>query len=85
MTAEMPQISTFINFIGRYIQAISNIDLDLAQKLAFITIKKYQKFVGQVEIKLNWLHDQFLVITSFMKHLSRVYNKKKITKNRNTR
>ena len=36
---------------------MSNADMDAAKKLGQTGIKKYWRRAGQVEMKLDWLHD----------------------------
>ena len=36
-------------------------------------------------MELDWLHDWILVLATLMRHLHRVYNNEKITKNSNIR
>ena len=36
---------------------ISNADLDAAKELELTSINKYWRRAGQVEIKLDWLHN----------------------------
>ena len=64
---------------------MSDANLDVAKKLGLTGIKKYWKRVSQVEIKLDWLHNCIPALVTFVKHLRRVYNNKKIDQNINVR
>lgn len=55
--AKMAQVSSFVNFIQRYKQAMSKTNMNVAKKLRLIRVKKYKKRTGQVEIELNQLHN----------------------------
>lgn len=58
-----------------------NTNLVIARKLELTSIKKDQRYVGQVKIELDWLYDWIPALTIFVEHLCRKYNNKKITKN----
>lgn len=62
--AKVAQILSSINLTGRYNQTINNIDLDIVKKLGLIRIMKYQRCIGQVEIKLDWLYDKIFVLAT---------------------
>lgn len=57
---------------------MSNIDMNIVQKLRQTGVKKGWKYVGQIEIILDWLHAQFPVLAIFVRHSQKAYNKKKI-------
>ena len=83
--AEMAQVLSLIDLAKKYIWAISNIDIDTAKKLRLTGIKKYWRRVRQVKIELYWLNDWIPALATFVRHLHRVYNNKKVTKNMNVR
>lgn len=66
--AKMPQVSSFVNLARRYIWAISNADLDLDKKLGLTGIKKYWKYIKQVKLELNCLHDWISAMAIFVKY-----------------
>lgn len=55
-----------------------NFDINIAKKLELIGVKKYQKYIGQVEIELNQRHNWIQVLAIFVKYLCKVYNNKKM-------
>lgn len=57
---------------------MNNSDLDVTKKQRLIGIKKYQRYVGQIEIKFDQLYDQILVLAIFLKNLHKVYDNKKV-------
>lgn len=57
MLAEVAQVLSPINFVGKYKWAISNANPDKAKELVLTNIKKYWGCTGQVEIALDWLYD----------------------------
>lgn len=77
--AKMAQTSSLVNITGRYKQKINNIDLNAAKKLGLTGVKKYQRCIGQFEIKLDWLYNQILVLAIFVRHLYRIYGNNKVT------
>lgn len=64
---------------------MSNADLNVAKKLGLTSIKRYQRYTGQVKIKLDWLHDQIPALIIFVRYLYRMYNNKKVTQNMSAR
>ena len=83
--AEVAQVLSFIDLAGRYNWAMSNIDLDVTKKLGLSGIKKYWRYVSQVEIELNWLYDWILILATFIRHSCRVYDNKKVGQNMSIR
>lgn len=80
-SAELAQVSSPVNLTSRYKQAMSNPEINVAKELRLTGIKKYQRYTSQVEIELDWLHDQIPAFAIFVRHLYRVYNNKKVTQN----
>ena len=54
--AEVGRTSSPIDLDGKYIWAISNVDIDAARDLGLTDIKKYWKLAGQIEKKVNGLY-----------------------------
>lgn len=48
--AKVAQASSTIDLTQRYKQAINSLNLNIARKLELTNIKKYWRYVGQVEI-----------------------------------
>ena len=55
--AEVARTWSPVDLAERYKWAMSDADPDAAKELRLTGIKKYWRRVGQVEIKLDWLHD----------------------------
>lgn len=60
---------------------MSNIDLDTARELKYTSIKKYQRQIGHIKMKLNWLYDGISALAIFVRHSCREYNNKEVTEN----
>ncbi len=81
MLAELARVSSLVDLAGRYNWTMSHADLDVAKKLGLTDIKNYQRYAGQVEMELDWLHDSISVLATFVRHLYRVYNNKEVGQN----
>ena len=57
---------------------MSKADIEAAKKLELIELNNYWRRAGQVEMELDWLHDWILVLATFVRHLQRVYDNKKV-------
>ena len=55
--AEVIQILSSVDFAWKYRWAMNKADIDKAKKLEQTGIKKYWRYINQVEIELNWLYD----------------------------
>lgn len=60
---------------------MSNVDIDPIKKLGLIGVKKYWRRVSHIEMKLDWLYDWILVLTTFIKDSRKVYNNKEVSQN----
>ena len=56
-SAEMARALSPVDLVGKYMWAISNANMDAANKLGLTGIKKYWRRAGQDEMELDWLHD----------------------------
>lgn len=83
--AEVAQTLYLVDVPERYMYAISNVDLDVSMKQGLTGIKNYRKFVGQGEMKLDWLHEKILALAIFVRHSRKRYGNEKITKNMKVR
>ena len=54
--AEVAKKSSPIDFDGKYMGTISNVNIDTARNLKLTGIKKYWKLAGQIEKKVNRLY-----------------------------
>lgn len=53
MPSKMLWASNFVDLSGKYIWAMSNVDLDAAKEIELTNIKKYWRYARQVEIELD--------------------------------
>ena len=53
MPIKVAQVSSFVNFAGKYMSTMSNSDLDATKQLELTGIKKYWSRTRQVKIELN--------------------------------
>ncbi len=60
---------------------MNNVDLDIVKELRLTSIKKYKRHAGQVEIELDWLHNQISALATFLRHSYRLYNNEKVGQN----
>lgn len=73
---------SLINLDSKYIQAISNADIDIIRDLRLTSVKKYWRRVSQIKEEVNGLHkDQILALAAFVKHSQRMDNNQKVTEN----
>ena len=54
--AKVGKISSSMNLDSNYMWVIRNIDIDAAKDLRLINIKKYWRFIGQIEKEANGLY-----------------------------
>ena len=54
--AEVRRTSSPMDLDGKYMWAISNVDIDAARDLGLTNIKKHWKLAGQIEKEVNGLH-----------------------------
>ena len=67
---------------GKYMWAISNVDIDAARDLGLTGIKKHWRLAGQIEKKVNGLHrDQIPVLAAFVQHSQKTHDNEKMTEN----
>ena len=79
---EVAKTSSLIDFDGKYMWAISNVDIDATRNLGLTDIKKYQRLASQIEKKVNELYRDWIpVLAAFMKHFWKTHNNEKVTKN----
>ncbi len=55
--------------------------MDAAKELELTRVKKYWRQAGQVEMKLDWLHDWIPALATFVRHSRRVYNNEEVGQN----
>ena len=80
--AEIAKMSSSIDLDSQYMWAISNIDYDAVRNLGLISIKKNQRFAGQIKKKVNELQkDQIPALTAFVKRSWKTNNNKKLMEN----
>ena len=54
--AEVARTSSPMDLDGKYIWAMSNVDIDAARDLGLTGIKKYGRLAGQIEKEVDGLH-----------------------------
>ena len=54
--AEVAKVLSAIDLKSKHSWAISNSDMNVARDLGLSNIKKYWRYVGQIEDKVDWLH-----------------------------
>ena len=80
--AEFAKISSAIALSNKYNWAINNADIDATGNLRLISIKKYLKCTGQIQVKVDKLYKDWMsTFRVFVKYSQRIYNNEKITKN----
>lgn len=53
--AKVTKVLSIINLGNKYIQTISDIDLDVTRDLGLLDIKKYWRYKDQIQTKVDWL------------------------------
>ncbi len=79
--AEVARALNPINLAWKYRWAMSNVDMDLAKELGLTGVKKYWRQAGQVEMKLDWLHDWIPALAIFVRYSRRMYNNEEVGQN----
>ncbi len=64
---------------------MSDADLDGTKQSGLTCIKKYWRCASQVEIELDWPYDWICTLATFVRHLYRVYDNKKVGQNMSVR
>ena len=78
--AEIKKISRPIDLDGKYIWAISNVDIDATRDLGLTAIIIYWRFADQIEKEVNGLYkDWILAFATFVKYFRKTHNNKKVT------
>ena len=71
-----------MNFDGKYIWAISNVDIAVARDLKLTGVKKHGRLAGQIEKKVNGLdRNRIPIPAAFIKHFWKMHNNEKVTEN----
>lgn len=84
--AKFAKVSSTINLFNKYNEAISNADIDLAGDLVLTDIKKYQRYAGQIQNKVDGLYKGWIsVLRAFVKYSRRMHIIEKVTENGMTR
>ena len=82
---EVVQALSPVDLARKYIWAMSNSNMDAAEKLGLTGIKKYWRRAGQVEMELDWLHDWIPALATFVRHSHSLYDNEEVTQNMNAR
>ena len=80
--AEVPRTLSPMDLDGKYMWAMSNIDIDTARDLGLTGIKKHWRFTSQIEKDVDGLHkDWILTLVAFVKHFWKTNDNKEVTEN----
>ena len=80
--AEFGKTLSPIDLDGKYIWAISNINIDTTRDLGLTGINKYSRLAGQIEKEVNRLHrDWISALAVLVKHFWKTYENEKVTEN----
>ena len=80
--AEVGKTSSPIDLNGKYMWAISNIDIDAARDLGLTGIKKHWRLAGQIEKEVNGLHRDWIpALAAFVKHSRKTHDNEEVTEN----
>ena len=79
---EVRKTLTLMDLDGKYIWAISNIDIDAARDLGLTGIKKHWGLTGQIEKEVNGLHRDWIpALAAFLKHSQKTHDNEEVTDN----
>ena len=81
VSATTSRVRNFVHFARKYTWKVSNTNLDTIKKSRLTSIKKYQKYAGQIKIKLDWLYNLILALVTFVRYSRKLLDNKKVTKN----
>lgn len=80
--AEIAKVLNTIDLHGKYNWAISNGDINAAEDLRLTNIKNYQKGIGKIQDKIDWLHRNWIsALKAIIKYSQKMHNNEKIIKN----
>ena len=78
--ADVARTSSPIDLDGKYMWAMSNIDINVARDLGLTGIKKHWRLANQIEKEVDRLHkDWILALATFVKHSRKTNNNKEVT------
>ena len=82
LLAKVGKTSSPIDLDGKYMWAISNVDIDMVRDLGLTGIRKHWRLAGQIEKVVNGLHrNQIPALATFVKHSQKAYNNEKVIEN----
>ena len=80
--AEVARTSSPMDLDGKYIWAMSNVDIDAARDLEQTGIRKHWRLAGQIEKKVDGLHKDWIpALAAFVKHSRKTNNNEEVTEN----
>ena len=80
--AEVARTSSLMDLDGKYMWAMSNVDIDAARDLGLTGIKKHWRLAGQIEKEVDELHKDWIpVLAAFVNHSWKTNDNKKVTEN----
>ena len=80
--AEVARTSNTMDLDGKYIWAMSNVDIDAARDLGLTGIKKHWRLAGQIEKEVDGLHKDWIpALAAFVKHSRKTNDNEEVTEN----
>ena len=80
--AKVRRTSSLMDLDGKYIWAISNVDIDAARDLGLTGMKKHWRLAGQIEKEVNGLHRDWIpALAAFVKHSRKTPDNEEVTEN----
>ena len=80
--AEVARTSSPMDLDGKYMWAMSNVDIDAARDLGLTDIKKHWRLAGQIEKEVDGLHRDWIpALAAFVKHSWKTNNNEEVTEN----
>ena len=80
--AEVRSALSLMDLDGKYMWAISNVDIDAARDLGLTGIKKHWRLAGQIEKEVNGLYrDCIPALVAFVKHFRKTHDNEEVTEN----
>ena len=80
--AEVARTSSPMDLDGKYMWAMSNVDIDAARDLGLTGIKKHWRLAGQIEKEVDGLYKDWIpALAAFVKHSQKTNDNEEVTEN----
>ena len=80
--AEVGRTSSPMDLDGKYMWAISNVDINAIRDLGLTSIEKYWRLASQIKKKVDGLHRNWiLALAAFVKHFWKINNNEEVSEN----